>query len=123
MAGANHRIMATVQGLAHAVVMVADRSAVAVEVLRRTENAEGHRVIAADLIAINGEVSIVVALSPRMVENSQKLKVFCLFGSLTNTSSRLILHLQYAHSNVLCCLRHYGETLTWRLYTGTSSPC
>ncbi|EPB77295.1 hypothetical protein ANCCEY_03592 [Ancylostoma ceylanicum] len=55
MAGANHRIMATVQGLAHAVVMVADRSAVAVEVLRRTENAEGHRVIAADLIAINGE--------------------------------------------------------------------
>ncbi|RCN40608.1 hypothetical protein ANCCAN_13473 [Ancylostoma caninum] len=55
MAAANHQIMATVRGLARAAVMEVDRNAVAVEALKRTGNAEGRPVIAADLTAINGE--------------------------------------------------------------------
>ncbi|KAL6734560.1 hypothetical protein Aduo_005087 [Ancylostoma duodenale] len=55
MAAANRQITATVRGLAHAAVMEVDRNAVVAEVLKRTGNAEGRPVIAADLTAINGE--------------------------------------------------------------------
>ncbi|KHJ79679.1 hypothetical protein OESDEN_20668 [Oesophagostomum dentatum] len=120
MVEANHRIMETARGLVLAVAIGVDPIAVVAEVQKRMENVEDPPAIAVDLIAINGKVSTAVALHP--VTSRIQNRVLRL-SKVTYSEFSALLHLQYAHSNVLCCLRGYEETVAWRLHTATSFPC